>query len=1072
MSMTSLAIKNRVSTYLIVFLVCIFGIAAYMSSEKAEDPGYTIKTAVITTNWPGATATEMANLVSKKIENEVRNMDSLNYVDSKNLPGQSNVFVNLKQKYWDPKDQWIELRNKITTFVTPQLPPGVQAPIINTYFGDVYGTVLSLSSKDLSYDNLYKQADKLKDELLFSVPEIGKIEIFGTQQDVIYININNDKMAEIGITLEQISSTLQQANMVVRGGTLENKGNRIVVNPSGTFNNIESIKKIVLSGGKFNQRIYLGEIASVEKGYINPASLLTFNKDTKSIVLALALTSGENILELKTKTEKVIKSFKESLPLGTDVSFVYNQGNFVNNKIGSFLSSLAQALVSIVAIMLLFLGLKTGLIVASLTPVSIAATLIGLKVFGYGINQMTLAGLIIALGMLVDNAVVMSENIMVLCQQGMKKKDACIESAKDLAIPLFTGSLTTCVAMLPIIGNRASMGQYVGPMAIVVFLALGASWVINQTFIPLISLDYLDPKATKVVNYNTDKLYFYYRKMLIWLLKNIKTSMAITIGSLVLGIGLFKFIPSEFMPVSDTPVMSSYIRLPKGASIEATNIIVADISDYIKKKYYVGNINPLPPTIMDYFLTGGTSKIYEKDGILDWNSYVGAGGPRYTLGYAPEAPQSEFAYMLFSVTNYKLIPAYSQDIDKYIQDKYPNVTIMTKPLQTGSSSELDLSYQLISQDTKVLNESVDELENYLKSLDAIGIVKNNWGNYVPQISVDIDYNKASLAGLTSQEVANAIQFSLQGFNATLFYDFQAPPINTIIPIKVKGTVDYKDQLTALKSIQISNSKGESVSLQQVANLNIEYIPTFVYKRNSISTIEVQASVIEGNSITDTNVIIEKWIENKMQTDWKDKGISFEISGTMQTSQENSAGLAAGVPIALLIMAVIVMMQFNSIKKGLIIMTTIPLALLGCSLGLLITRLSFGFMAIVGVISLAGVVLNHTIVLIDKITIEEDIIKRDPCNAIVIGCQTRLRPILLTVLTTLAGLLPLYFFGGPLFAQLAAVMIFGLALDASLCLGLIPVIYTVVFKVDFKDYEYINDNLPVVKSQEEIEKIDN
>ncbi|MGL5577494.1 MAG: efflux RND transporter permease subunit, partial [Fusobacteriaceae bacterium] len=484
MSITSLAIKNRVSTYLFVLLLCFFGVFAYLSSEKAEDPGYTIKTAVITTSWPGATAQQMAELVSKQIQDEVRSMESLDFVESKNLPGQSNVYVNLKAKYWNPDPEWTQLRNKIE-FVIPKLPQGVQKPVINTYFGDVYGTVAALSSNDLTYDELYAQAEELKNLLLFKVPEIGQIQITGVQQDVIYIRIDNDKMATMGISLNQIVQGLQSANVILRNASILDAENRITVNPSGAFTSIEDIGKVVLAGKSTDQRIYLQEIAQIEKGYIDPPSLLTYNGENKSIVLAMSLSSGQNILKLGEGVKKVLNEYRKKLPLGTDLTLVYNQSSIVDDKIAGFLSSLIQAIIIIVAIMFGFLGIKSGLIVASLTPTTIAVTLIGLYIFGYGINQMTLAGLIIALGMLVDNAVVMAENIMVLSQKGMNKMDACLESAKALAIPLFTGSMTTAAAFLPVITNQESMGEYVGPMAIVVFIALTASWALNQTFIPL-----------------------------------------------------------------------------------------------------------------------------------------------------------------------------------------------------------------------------------------------------------------------------------------------------------------------------------------------------------------------------------------------------------------------------------------------------------------------------------------------------------------------------------------------------------------------------------------------------------
>lgn len=1052
MSITALAIKNRVSTYLFISLLCVFGIFAYLSSEKAEDPGYTIKTAVIVTNWPGATAQQMAELVSKQIQDEVRSMDSLDYVESKNLPGQSNVYVNLKAKYWNPDPEWTQLRNKIE-FVIPRLPQGVQKPIINTYFGDVYGTVAALSSNDLSYDELYEKAEELKSLLLFKVPEIGQIQIFGVQQDVIYIKIDNDKLATMGISLNQIVQSLKSANVIIRGGSTIDNENRITINPSGTFKNVEDIGKVVLAGKSKEQRIYLQEIAEITKGYADPPSLLTYNGEDKSIVLAMSLSKGQNILKLGEGAKKTLDEYRQTLPLGTNLTLVYNQSSIVDDKIAGFLASLIQAIIIIVAIMFLFLGMRSGLIVASLTPTTIAVTLIGLYVFGYGINQMTLAGLIIALGMLVDNAVVMAENIMVLSQQGMKKFDACLESAKSLAIPLFTGSMTTAAAFLPVITNRESMGEYVGPMAVVVFIALTASWVINQTFIPLLCHDYLDTTKQDVIDYNKDKLYVGYRKFLITALKHDKLSILIAIGSFVFGIYLFRFIPNSFMPQGTTPVMASYIRMPRGTSIETTTEVVKDLNRHIKETYYVGDIEPNKPSFLDYILTGGTTRTYPKDGVKSWESYIGGGGPRYTLGYTPELPLPEFAYVLYNVTSASLTEKYSSEINAYLQSKYPNITVTSKSLQEGPTYEYELGYQFISPNLETIKEVTHEVEQKLQSIEGIRTIRNNWGNYVPQIDVEIDYNKAVLAGLSASEIGDAIQYSLQGFNATVFYDFNAPPKNVTAPITIKGTRNYEDKLQALKGMEITNTQGESVPLQQVANLKLTYVPVFVYTRDLQYGMQVDAGVDSGFTANDLNALIQPWIKEKMAAEWEAKGVQFKMAGMLKTSEENSAGLSAGVPIALLIMLTMVIVQFNSIKKGVIIMLAIPLSILGCSLGLLITGLDLGFMAIVGVISLSGVVLNHTIVLVDKITIEKEQINRNDQDAIVVGCQTRLRPILLTVFTTLAGLLPLYFFGGPLFKPLAAVLMFGLMVDTVLSLGAIPVIYALFFKIKFKDYEY-------------------
>ncbi|MGL4393596.1 MAG: efflux RND transporter permease subunit, partial [Fusobacteriaceae bacterium] len=1006
---------------------------------------------IITTNWEGATAEQVANLVSKKIEQEVRTMESLDYIYSKNVAGQSNVYVNLKAKYWTTFEQWQELINKINNFVV--LPPTASKPIINIYFGNVYGTVLSISSNTVPYEKLYEYSEQLKKEMFFSVPQIAEIKIFGRQQESIYIEIDNDKLVESGITIGEITKNLQQANLLSDGGTIQYRSDRIIVNPSGTFDNISQIGEVVLYGAQNKGRVALKDVATIRKGYIEPSNLKTFNKDQKSVVVAIALRKGENILKLKDEAEKVVTNFRNTLPLGVDINFVYNQGSIVNDKIAGFVSSLIQAIVVIVAVMFLFLGMRTGLIVASLTPTTIAVTLIGIKVFGYGINQMTLAGLIIALGMLVDNAIVMSESIMVLCQKGMERKEACLTAAKSLAVSLFTGSATTCVAMIPIIANREMMGQYVGPMAIVVFIALSASWIINQTFIPLVCYDFINPNAIKPVDFNKEKMYVFYRTFLIGALKGKYLTIIVAVGTFFLGVFLFMFIPKNFLPVSDNPTMSTYIRMPKGTSIETTEQVIADLNKYIKEKYYVGDIKPKPPTILDYVLTGGTSKVYEKEGILTWESYVGNGGPKFSLIYTPEISLPEYAYILLKVTDYKLIPKFSGIINTYLQSKYPDIVVTSKGLDTGMTFEWDLSYVFVSPDKKVLESVKNEVMEKLRQTEGVRLVNEIAGNKVPQVVANIDYNKAQLAGISTSQIADAIRYSLKGTQATIFYDFNAPPESTMIPILIKGTKDYKDKLQLLGSIVLQDAQGRKVPLQQVATLELVHDSNFVYKRDMEDAIVVNASADKGYTGILIDAKIRPWVEKRMKETWSAKGVKFALTDGLKNAGDNRAGLMAPIPISFLIMAIIVIMQFNSIKKGMIIMMTIPLVMLGCAIGLIITRLDFGFMAIVGIISLAGVIINQAVVMIDKIQTLEVEYDGDIYNAIVCGCQERLRPILLTTYTTLAGLMPLYFFGGPLFQPLAAVLIFGLMIGTILTLVVIPVLYSTVFHISFQNYKY-------------------
>ncbi|MBC2856301.1 efflux RND transporter permease subunit [Cetobacterium sp. 2A] len=1055
MKITKLAIENRVTTYLLATLLLVFGYISYVKSEKAEDPGFTIKVALITTNWPGATANQMAELVSKRMADEIQSMDSLDYVTSKNIDGQSNVYVNIKAQYKDMQPVWEELRNRVNTFVVPQLPPGVQTPIINTYFGDVYGTLITVSGSGYSYAELYRMSEKLKEDLLFYVPEIGQVDIGGVQNETIYINIDNNKLSSSGITLQNLTNSLSSLNVIVQSGNVVDNNSRILLIPTGNFTNLEQIENTVITNDDGTQSIYLREIATVEKGYQDPSTYMVFYNGEPSITLAVALGAGQDILKMGKGIQDLMKEFKDQLPVGLDVGTIYYQPSLVDDKIVAFVVNLVQAIATIVAVMFIFLGLRSGLIVAALTPTSIAFTLMAMYYMGYGINQITLAGLIIALGMLVDNAVVMSENIMVLIQKGKSRMDACMESSRSLAIPLLVSSLTTVTAFSPIILNNQNMGQYVGPLAVVVFLALISSWLINQTIIPLLCYDFIQVKEKDEQNFN-NKAYVFYRESLIKMLKYKKMSVGVVLASFILGLWLFRFIPSTFMPDSTDPIMSTSIRLPKGTNIEVTTAVTQDLSNFIQENFATGSQVPLNPSIYDYMTTGGTIKKYEKPGVLSWASFVGGGAPKYSTGYTPEARLTEYSYTMYNLTDYKLIGKISNEVDKYMENKYPDIDIVTKGVASGVTLEKDLGYQFISNDVVLLKRVAEEVKEKIKSMEGTRAISDNWGNDVPRIYIEIDQVKAKNAGFTSKDIGESLQFALQGYPATLFRDFKAPPKSTAIPILLKGTNSYKDNITGLEGLEIINpANGQSVPLKQIANIKVEYSQGFIFTRHLSYTIEVDAAVDPGYTAANLNKLIQPWIDEKLK-EWG-PSVKYELAGIEQTSSENKEALFAQVPTALLIMIILVIGQFNSIRKGFAIILAIPLSILGIAIGLIVTKTQLGFMAIVGIVALAGVVLNHAIILVDKMTVEKENGRNDQ-DSVVFGCQERLRPIFLTVATTLVGLLPLYLFGGPLFQPLAVVLIFGLMMDTVLALGIVPVFYAIFFKIDFKDYEYDPDKL--------------
>ncbi|MGL4946096.1 MAG: efflux RND transporter permease subunit [Cetobacterium sp.] len=1054
MKLTELAIKNKVTAYTIFILMLIFGYMSYDKSEKAEDPGFTIKVALISTTWPGATAKQMADLVSKRITDQVQNMDALKYVDSKNIDGQSSVYVNIKSGYKDLRPVWQELRDRINTFVIPALPQGVQTPQINTYFGDVYGTMLAIGGDGYSNKELYETASKLKENLLFAVPEIGRIDIGGIQNQAIFLDIDNKLLSQTGVTLDNVISTLSNLNIIIKGGDLVVDNDRLKLNPTGNFENIEDIKNTVITSSDGKSSIYLKEIANIYNSYIEPSNYSIDFNGNNAVTLGVSLESGQDILVMSEGIKATLAEFKSNLPIGLEIGEIYYQPDLVQVKVTSFIVNLIQAITIIVIVMLIFLGFRSGLIVAALTPTSIAFTLIGLYYLGYGINQITLAGLIIALGMLVDNAVVMSENIIVLMENGKDRMSACLESAQTLSIPLLVSSITTIMAFSPIILNTEDMGQYVGPLTIVVMLALFGSWIINQTLIPLLCYDFIKIKEGAKQNLN-NKAYTTYRNVLLLVLKNQKITLISAVASLVLGLVLLGKVPSNFMPASTDPIMSTFIRLPKGTDINYTRAVVKDVNLFIKENYATGEQDRLPPTIWDYITTGGTSSVYEKEGVLSWGSFIGGGATKFATGYTPETRLTEYSYIMYNLTDYKLIPKISAEVDNYLKTKYPNIDVISKGLASGVTLEKDLGYVLASNDIPKLKMAAAELKAKLETTEGALAVSDAWGNEVPDIKVEINQEKAQLAGFNNDNIGKVLQFVLQGYTATSFRDFDAPPQSSIIPVILRGKHSYKDDIKSIESIELINAKGEAVPLRQIADISLEYRPFYVSTRNLAYSIQVDAGVDPSTTPLEVNKNIEPWIKEKLK-EWG-PGVKYYPAGIMKTSTENQSALFAQVPIAILMMFVLVVGQFNSFKKGLTIMLVIPLSLLGIAIGLLVTNTQLGFMAMIGIISLAGVVLNHAIILVDKMTSEKDLGRTDE-DAIVFGCQSRLRPIFLTVATTLVGLMPLYFFGGPLFQPLAVVLIFGLAADTVLALAVIPVIYATFYKIKFKDYEYDESRL--------------
>lgn len=1068
MDITNFSIKNKVTVILIYVLIILAGVNTFNNMEKGEDPPFTIKTATITTVWPGATAHQMSELIGDKIEEMAENIEELDYVETKNSPGLSTTYVNIKPNYRDLPPIWEKLRKKVKYEIEPYLPEGAGIPNVSDDFGDLFGSVIMLTADGYNYHDMAIIAEDVRRDIIRKVPEAGKIHIYGKQEEKIYINFDQDKLASLGISFLDVKEAIEGRNKISSSGNITINGYNLILNLTGDFTSMEDIENIVINTPGSNEILYLQDIAEIKRGYVDPSPYFTRFKGKESIALAISLREGKDDGKLGDNLKKLVKNLEDKYPVGVDLDFLAYSPQRVMDKTNSFVSNLIQAVVTVLLVMLVSLGLRTGLIVASLIPTSIAMSFIIMPYFGVNLDQMSIAGLIIALGMLVDNAIVMSESIMVAMERGETRLNACLKSAKQLKIPLLISSLTTVAAFTPIFLIEESMGEYVGPMAKVVVFTLLSSWIVAMTLVPLLCFIFLKVDH-KEEDYN-NKTYTVYRKILIYALKHKVIAVCFAVGMFCTGILLFNFIGKEFTPESDQKIMLSTIRLPKGSSIKSTEEVLKELDIYIEENFMVED-DQVSPGIISNILSGFTIKNYVKNGVLNWGSFIGGGAPRFVLSYSPEPLSTEYAYVIYNTTDHKIIPKMANNLNDHMKKTYPDLDISTKALKMGPGSDKDVEYRISTDNMEELLEKAAIIEEKLYSVPISKDVTNTWSNKVKKLSLNVDQEKVRKLGLNTNDISNVLNTNLEGLVIGTYREPNSPLTEKSTAIVLRTNDAHNTIFSKLDTMEIySESTDTFIPLSQVAEIKIDFEYGYIYKKNRNYTIGIQADVVAGYTANDLDIIMSPWIAEKIE-EWEgnkqitissESGLvssveggkyKYEIGGSTEEANKQSSALGEKLPYAGLFILMLLVVQFNSIKKPIIILLTIPLGILGVAVGLLVGGQNFGFFAIIGLVSLSGVVVNNAIVLLDQIDLEIGENFLPPAHAIVVSAQSRFRPILLTTITTLCGLVPLWLFGGNMWKPMAVSLIFGLIFATLLTLGIIPVLYAIFFKVDYKKYEY-------------------
>lgn len=1021
MTLTASAIKNNRVTLTIVALLLIAGGLAYESLPKAQDPGFIVRTAVITTPFPGASPERVELLVTDKLEKAIQEMPEIDSITSESRTGISIIYANFKESYKVMRPIFDDMRRKVDT-VIPDLPQGAKTPVVNDEFGDVFGSVYTLAGDGFSYAELKTVADELRDELL-KEPDIAKVSIHGAQQEVIFVEYNNSRLAELGLSPQQLSASLATVNILLSGGDIISGRERIALEPTGNFESVDELQRTViqLPNGSL---VYLEDIADVYRGYTDPPSSVSRVNGEATLAVAVSMRDGGDILKLGERLNVLMPELLAKYPWGIEIEKIWFQADLVEQTVDSFTSSLIQAIVIVILVMVGFLGLRTGLVVGSLIPTTMIASFFVMQIFGITINQISLTALIIALGLLVDNAIVVVESILVKRENGKDAVTAAIEAGTELKTPLLVSSLTTVAAFMPIGMAKSAVGEYTADIFYVVGIALLTSWLMAMTFVPMLSTVTLkiSPKAENAGETFSGRWYQFYRSILGLGLRCQYRFLLIIVLLFATAIGGMGLVRQEFIAPSEDPVFSAKLELPLGTSIEASQAIIAEVDRFIEETYFApATGEPL---------------------VRNWLTFIGEGGPRFQLSLNPPNPNPANTFLVANTLDGKDVAEVIEGIDRYVRENHPDLVAQVKRLDNGPPVDYPIIVRISGSDIDTLYNISDQVAEFLYTQPQVSFAQKSWGLQTKKLSVSVDQELARRSGVTSEDVAYSLRAGLTGIELTQYRED-----DELIPVTLRTVAADRQDFSKLDGLSVySQSTGNNVPLKQVADVALVFEPGIIERRDRSRTLSVNVQLHPGATAAEVAAILKPWLAEAV-LDWPaDHG--YEIGGETESSGDANASIAAELPMAGMIILLLLVGQFNSLRRPVIILSTIPLGLIGVTFGLLIANSAFGFFTILGLIALSGIIINNAIVLLDRIAIEIRDFGRDEADAILVACQQRLRPILLTTATTVLGMVPLLWGGTAMFKPMAITIIFGLTFATVLTLLVVPVLYSIFFRVSF------------------------
>ena len=1009
------SIKHKQVVYFFAALVAVMGIISYFTLGRQEDPNFAVKQMVISTSWPGATAKQMEMQVTDKIEKVAQTVPDVDYVTSYSRPGVSvvNVFLKNSATSAQMKARWQEVRNLVSDNKR-YLPSDIYGPYFDDHFDDVFGNVYAITSDSFSYEEMRRVASKIKD-MFVQVPDVKKVELLGVQPEKVYIQVDNTKLSELGLSVDDLARVIAAETSVTPAAMKHDDTHNTYLRLTGIPDTVRNIESLPVSG---NGRVLrLGDIAVIRRGYADPAEPKMYFNGKPAIGIAISMTDGGNNLRLGENLDRKIKEIRSKLPVGFEISQVLNQPQVVKNSINDFMVSLLEAIAIVLVVSLMTLGRKSGYVISCCIPLVLTCSMVGMYLLGIDLHKVSLGALVIALGMLVDDAVVVVEMIENKINEGWDRIKACSFAFESCSKPLLTGTMITCSSFMPIAFAKSNVGEYAGSLFAVITVTLMSSWFIAATVAPTLAYQWIVPNnqgaaAGQKIAPEDNPLYqkpFYkkFRTVLRRALEHRKTVLAGAIAVFCAFLLLGTRLTQEFFPASVRPELLVELNLPEGSSLAASDKVARELTDIVLK---------------------------DKD-VASVSTYVGKSCPRFVLVLDPVLPRNNYAQLVVVARDIDARKRMEKKITKIVEQQFPTVQTYSRSIPLGPPSPYPVMIRVSAPTDELTKEYADKLKQVMLANKKITMIRYDWMEKAPALKVGLDDDKLRQMGLTRKAVSSALYAEISGYTVSQYYEGDQA-IDMVFRL---NPVDHSS-IEEVGNLAIPTSKG-AVQLKQVADLGYVNEDGMIWRRNLKPTVTVNAGIVSG--VTGNDVTHEILDQSKTLIKNLPGGVTIEQDGSAEDSVEATESIMKPVPAMLVIMLVLLMIMLKDVRKLFVVVCTAPLGLIGVILGLFLFNTPLSVMAEIGALALVGTIIRNSTVLVDQID-QHLADGMTPYQAVVSSVIVRFRPIMLTALTTVLGLIPM--FPSDFWRGLAIAMAAGLTVATMITLVILPVLYCTVFHI--------------------------